>query len=102
MGALSRGSPRRRIQGRSMKTTKTVQGKIDPLNFLQLSIFDLPVQDTPTKLRYPNPKKAQKFRDLADRMQSQIDNKLNPAIGQQRPTRRRARIAASIAIGFDL
>ncbi|CCQ63917.1 DNA-methyltransferase-like protein [Crocosphaera watsonii WH 0401] len=51
-----------------MKTTKTVQGKIDPLNFLQLSIFDLPVQDTPTKLRYPNPKKAQKFRDLADRM----------------------------------
>ncbi|MGK7958177.1 MAG: SAM-dependent DNA methyltransferase, partial [Crocosphaera sp.] len=62
----------------------------------QLSIFDLPVQDTPTKLRYPNPKKAQKFRDLADRMQSQIDNKLNPAIGQQRPTRRRARIAASM------
>ncbi|MCH2246346.1 MAG: methyltransferase [Crocosphaera sp.] len=62
----------------------------------QLSIFDLPVQDTPTKLRYPNPKKAKKFRDLADRMQSQIDNKLNPAIGQQRPTRRRARIAASM------
>ncbi|CCQ65128.1 hypothetical protein CWATWH0402_1007 [Crocosphaera watsonii WH 0402] len=29
-------------------------------------------------------------------MQSQIDNKLNPAIGQQRPTRRRARIAASM------
>ncbi|NQZ63689.1 MAG: SAM-dependent DNA methyltransferase, partial [Crocosphaera sp.] len=62
----------------------------------QLSIFDLPLQDTPTKLRYPNPKKAKKFRDLADRMQSQIDNKLNPAIGQQRPTRRRARIAASM------
>ncbi|MCH2192459.1 MAG: SAM-dependent DNA methyltransferase [Gammaproteobacteria bacterium] len=62
----------------------------------QLSIFDLPVQDPPTKLRYPNPKKAQKFRDLAERMQSQIDNKLNPALGQQRPTRRRARIAASM------
>ncbi len=62
----------------------------------QLSIFDLPLQDTPTKLRYPNPKKASKFRDLAERMQSQIDNKLNPAIGQQRPTRRRARIAASM------
>ena len=62
----------------------------------QLSIFDLPVQDPPTKLRYPNPKKAKKFRDLAERMQSQIDNKLNPAIGQQRPTRRRARIAASM------
>ncbi len=62
----------------------------------QLSIFDLPLQHTPTKLRYPNPKKASKFRDLADRMQSQIDNKLNPAIGQQRPTRRRARIAASM------
>lgn len=46
----------------------------------QLSIFDLPVQDTPTKLRYPNPKKAKKFRDLAERMQSQIDNKLNPEI----------------------
>ena len=62
----------------------------------QLSIFDLPVQDTPTKLRYPNPKKAQKLRDLANKMQSQIENKLNPAIGQQRPTRRRARIAASM------
>ena len=62
----------------------------------QLSIFDLPQQDTPTKLRYPNPKKAQKFRDLANQMQSQIDNKLNPAIGQQRPTQRRARIAASM------
>ena len=62
----------------------------------QLSIFDLPLQDTPTKLRYPNPKKGQKLRDLADKMQSQIDNKLNPAIGQQRPTRRRARIAASM------
>ncbi|MEL4896525.1 SAM-dependent DNA methyltransferase [Crocosphaera sp. Alani8] len=62
----------------------------------QLSIFDLPMQDTPTKLRYPNPKKAKKFRDLADKMQSQIDNKLNSAIGRQRPTRRRARIAASM------
>jgi hypothetical protein len=62
----------------------------------QLSIFDLPQQDTPTKLRYPNPKKAQKFRNLADKMQSQIDNKLNSAIGQQRPTQRRARIAASM------
>ncbi|MEL4898245.1 SAM-dependent DNA methyltransferase [Crocosphaera sp. Alani8] len=62
----------------------------------QLSIFDLPVQDTPTKLRYFNPKKAQKFRDLANKMQKQIDNKLNSAIGQQRPTRRRARIAASM------
>ncbi len=44
----------------------------------QLSIFDLPVQDTPTKLRYPNPKKAQKFRDLAERMQSQIDAEAKP------------------------
>ncbi len=38
----------------------------------QLSIFDLPLQDTPLQLRYPNPKKARKLRDLADKMQSQI------------------------------
>ncbi len=62
----------------------------------QLSIFDLPLQDTPTKLRYPHPKKASKFRDLAARMQSQIDNKLNPPIGQKRPTKRRASMAAEM------
>ncbi len=41
-------------------------------------------------------KKAENLLKLADKLQSQIDNKLNPAIGQQRPTRRRASIAASM------
>lgn len=41
-------------------------------------------------------KKAESLLKLAEKMQCQIDNKLNPAIGQQRPTRRRASIAASM------
>ena len=41
-------------------------------------------------------KKAESLLNLANKMQSQIDNKLNPAIGQQRTTRRRARIAQSM------
>ena len=63
----------------------------------QLSIFDLqPISDC-SPLRYPNPQKADSLRLLADSMQRAIDSKLNPAISQQRPTRRRARIAASLA-----
>lgn len=39
---------------------------------------------------------AQKLRALAKGMQKQVEAKLNPAIGRQRPTARRARIAASM------
>ena len=39
---------------------------------------------------------AARFRSLADAMESQINNKLNSAISQQRPTQRRARIAAAM------
>lgn len=42
-----------------------------------------------------NPKAA-KLRELAGSMKAQIDAKLNPAIGQQRTTNRRANIAASM------
>ncbi len=47
----------------------------------------------------PKPKikaSSAKLRDLADKMQSQIDSKKDSAIGAQRPTARRARIAASM------
>lgn len=64
---------------------------------IQLSIFDTKPHPDPSPRRYPNPQKADSLRLLADRLQPTIDNKLNPAIAQQRPTRRRARIAASIA-----
>lgn len=40
--------------------------------------------------------KAKKLRAQADSMQKQIDVKINPAIGQQRPTARRTRIAEGI------
>jgi hypothetical protein len=63
---------------------------------MQLSIFDLTPDPTPTRLRYPDPRKARKLRELADSLQSQIDKKLDPAIGHQRPTRRRAGIVASM------
>ncbi|MDV3002449.1 MAG: hypothetical protein N5P05_004104 (plasmid) [Chroococcopsis gigantea SAG 12.99] len=62
----------------------------------QLSIFDIKPDSTPTQLRYPDPTKARKLRDLADNLQPQIDAKLNPAIAHQRPTRRRAAIVASM------
>jgi len=61
---------------------------------MQLSIFDLVPDPLPTQLRYPNPRKAQKLRELAASLQSQIDKKLDPAISHQRPTRRRAGIEA--------
>jgi hypothetical protein len=64
---------------------------------IQLSLFDTEPHCDPSPLRYPNPQKADYLRLLADRLQPTIDNKLNPAIAQQRPTRRRATIAASLA-----
>lgn len=42
-----------------------------------------------------------KFRELADKMQKQIDEKRSPAIGQQNITARRARIAASMGKDAD-
>jgi hypothetical protein len=63
---------------------------------IQLSIFDTEPHSDHTSLRYPNPQKADFLRLLADGMQPTIDNKLNPAIAQQRPTRRRTRIVASL------
>jgi len=48
---------------------------------------------TPPSTTHGDPKKAAKLRALADAMQPQIDNKLRPAIGDQRPTPRRQRIA---------
>ena len=68
----------------------------DNLNTTQLSIFDLIPHNTPTILKYPNPRKAEKLRDLADAMTTKIEEKLNPPISKQRTTRRRARIARSI------
>ena len=44
----------------------------------------------------PNPKLAEKLEKLAAGMQKMIDNKLNPAIGQQNITARRSRIAAGM------
>lgn len=44
----------------------------------------------------PSPLKSAKLRKLADSLQKQIDAKLDPAIGRQRPTARRARITDGI------
>lgn len=44
----------------------------------------------------PNPKLAEKLEKLATGMQKTIDNKLNPAIGQQNITARRSKIAAGM------
>jgi hypothetical protein len=63
---------------------------------IQLSLFDTKPHSDHTPRKHPNPQKADSLRLLADGMQRAIDNKLNPAIAQQRPTRRRARIAASL------
>ncbi|MBO3458453.1 SAM-dependent DNA methyltransferase [Aetokthonos hydrillicola Thurmond2011] len=60
----------------------------------QLSIFDLPATGhTSLCIRIPNPYQAAKLRQLAAALQESIDAKKNPAIAQQRPTRRRLRIA---------
>lgn len=43
-----------------------------------------------------DPKIAKTLRNLAEGMQGQIDNKLNPSVAEQRPTARRQRQAASM------
>lgn len=63
----------------------------------QLSIFDAPTtEQTSLCLRIPNPLQAVKFRQLAAAMQETIDAKKNPAIAQQRPTKRRLSIIEEI------
>ncbi len=50
----------------------------------------------PTNPTGSNQEVSEKLRVLADAMQKQIDERLNPAIGRQRPTKRRTRIAAGM------
>ncbi|PMB11638.1 SAM-dependent methyltransferase [Fischerella thermalis CCMEE 5273] len=75
---------------------------------LSLSLFKAGTQaDTADTLSFnfniPNPTKAAKLRELAASMQKTIDAKLNPAIGNQRATKRRKRIAQGIiAEGMEL
>jgi hypothetical protein len=71
---------------------------------LKLDLFNVAVRDTvlaayslrPHLVRLPNLKLAEKLEKLATGMQKTIDNKLNPAIGQQNITARRSRIAAGM------
>jgi hypothetical protein len=65
-------------------TTLTIQGQLQ---------FQLLV---PNLSPAPNPKLADKLEKLAAGMQKTIDNKLNPAIGQQNITARRSKIAAGM------
>lgn len=53
-------------------------------------------QERQTKLKKELPQKALKLEDLADKMENQIDAKLNPAIANQNMTSRRASIALSM------
>lgn len=64
---------------------------------LKKGIVDTPAP-TPTSLEFAprNLDRAEKLRDLAKGMGKMVGEKLNPAIGQQRPTRRRERIASGI------
>lgn len=65
------------------------------MQVVQLSLLDLPKQTDNTSLIFGNsdPAKANRLRQIADKMQKTIDAKKNSAIGKQRPTARRARIA---------
>ncbi|WP_017749976.1 hypothetical protein [Scytonema hofmannii] len=66
---------------------------------MQLSLLNLPCDkdNSPLKIfNIPNQEKAAVLRELAASMQSKIDQKKNPAIGNQRPTKRRKTIAQGI------
>ena len=52
--------------------------------------------DTPLTFNTFDPRKATRFREVADKMQSAIDVKKNSSVGQQRPTARRTRIAEAM------
>lgn len=62
---------------------------------VQLSLLDLALQENDKSFVFGNsdPIKANRLRQMADKMQKAIDAKKHSAIGQQRPTARRARIA---------
>ena len=62
----------------------------------QLEIWDLTCSETDSPLLFPNPRKAEKLRSLADAMTEAIAAKKNPPIAQLNPTRRRAGIADSM------
>jgi hypothetical protein len=55
--------------------------------------YNKQVQSKELRTKVDNKVKASKFRKLADDMEKTIHSKINSAIGQQNPTRRRARIA---------
>lgn len=64
----------------------------------------IPEEEEPTAAKEVNRKdliQATKFRKLADGLQKQIDQKRNPAIGQQNVTRRRAGIAEGMRRDAD-
>jgi hypothetical protein len=73
---------------------------------MQLSLFNLIVADNNPQLNIFNTAssdKARKLRELAQSMQDTIDQKKNPAIGNQRVTRRRKLIAQGmIEDGIEL
>mgnify|MGYP002779511091 CR=1 FL=1 len=62
----------------------------------QLEIWDLTCTEADSPLLFPNPRKAEKLRSLADAMTLAIAAKKNPPIAQLNPTRRRAGIADSM------
>ena len=66
---------------------------------MQLSLLNLSYNEDNSLLdifNIPNPEKAAVLRKLAASMQSSIEQKKNPAIGNQRATHRRKRIAQGI------
>lgn len=66
---------------------------------MQLSLLNLSSTEDNSPLdifNIPNPEKAEALRKLAASMQPTIDQKKNPAIGNQRATKRRKRIAQGI------
>lgn len=65
---------------------------------VQLSLLNLAPQNggIPIVFSSSDPMKANRLQQMADKMQKAIDAKKNSAIGQQRPTARRARIAQRI------
>lgn len=65
---------------------------------VQLNLFSLIPQNSDTSLifRTSDPAKANRLRQMADKMHKAIDSKKNSAVSKQRPTARRARIAQTM------
>lgn len=70
----------------------------DQLKFVESLKVDTPSPSTPTSSEFAprNLDRAEKLKALANGMEKAVRDKLNPAIGQQRPTRRRERIASGM------